>query len=186
MKLCIVKLFNIFKCLKQIQFLFFCSVFFISCLNTNAPEVIQENSPSLDLNPEDRFIVYETGLVFDKITGLEWYAGDVTRLEEQGTRFWLRKLNNRDPGWQLPTRDELYTLNKSARKYCKSLRLTRDVFWIRNFRAYDLISNIDVSPRMLRHRHGFFFSRHSNDDHDYEIRAFIIVVRPKKQSNKES
>ena len=181
MKLRIMKSFNIFKFLKLIPFLFFCSIFFISCLNPNAPVVMQKNSFSLGLNPEDRFIVYETGLVFDKITGLEWYAGDVTRLEEQGTRFWLHKLNNRDPGWRLPTRDELYALNKSARKYCKSLRLTRDLFWIRNFRAYDLMSNIDVSPRMLWHRHHFFFSGHNNDDHDYEIRAFIIVVRSKKE-----
>ena len=177
----VLKSINIFSCLKRITFLFLCSICFISCLNLSAPGGRQNNSTSPGLSPEDRFIVIETGLVFDKITGLEWYAGDVTSLDDHGTRFWLHKLNNIDPGWRLPTRDELYILNKNAKKYYRSLRLNRDIFWIQNFRAYDLVSNIDVSPRMLKNRHRFFSNRYNNDDHDDEIRADIIVVRPKKK-----
>jgi len=165
-----------FKLLKFFLVLFSCAIFSMSCQYFGNSGEIHKNASSPEINYEDRFIVSKTGLVFDKTTGLEWYSGDVTSLDDLGTRFWLSKLNNQDPGWRLPTRDELYVMNKIARKYCRSLDLTRDVFWIKNFRVYHLVLNIDRFPNRSWSQGSLFFNRNRDDEHEDE-RAHIIVVR---------
>ncbi len=175
-----------FRFIKQIIISACCSIFLFSCAVFYTPVEKQENDSIQSLRPEDRFVVYKTGVVFDKKTALEWYADDITKLEKQGTRYWLSRLNKKDPGWRLPTRAELYDLNKNGRVYCKTLRLPRDTFWIKNYRVYDIILNLDITPRFFGFRHGFYSG--GREDGNGEIRAHIIVVRyrPDKLSKMKS
>lgn len=131
---------------------------------------------------KDRFVIAESGIVFDNKTGLEWYSGDISWLEQSGTHYWLSQLNRKDPGWRLPTQAELYDLNKTGRTYCRSLDLFRDTFWIRHYRVYDLLTNISYSPRLYRPRQSILRKKYK-DDNDYTVRAHVIVVRLKKSSS---
>ena len=154
-----------------------CSMFIVSCSALNMPAGKKENSISQNMmKPGDRFLVFENGIVLDKKNRLEWYSPDIAKLNQYGTRHWLSQLNQEDPGWRLPTRNELYDLNKNGRTYCKTLGLLRDVFWIQHYRAYDLMLNIDTSPDSRLFRHSLFKKRHDDDD-GREIRAHILVAR---------
>ena len=156
------------------------SIFFLaSCASLTKPYV-DESVDIPDIPPEEQFVVYENGQVLDTYTNLEWYSGDVTKLEESGTRYWINRLNEKDPGWRLPTRNELYAMNKNGRKYLKSLRLTRDLFWISGYRVYDVISNIDTDPDLSWFRYRMYMGSISSDDDDggrQEVDAHILLVR---------
>lgn len=167
--------------IKQIILPFICLLFLFSCASIETAENKNKQASQARLNPEDRYIVYDTGIVFDKVTSLEWFSGDVSSLDMYGTRFWLSRLYKDDPGWRLPTRTELYDIYQNGRHYCISLELGRDVFWIQNYLIYDLFTNWDYNPRLyrLRHRHRFFTMWDDYDDDDYELRAHIVVVRLK-------
>jgi len=170
---------NIFK---SVLFSFFCALAFFSCTLPGPPGMPQKDASLSVPDTEERFMIDDkTGIVFDKTTGLEWYSGDISSLDELGTRYWMNKLNTEDPGWRLPTRNELYTLKKATQKCCRILGLNRDEFWIKNFRVYDLFSNIVFNPRMRWFRHSLFFSTADNDDPDNETRAYLIVVRHKNE-----
>jgi len=131
------------------------------------------------ISHDDQFVTYENGVIHDINSTLEWYSGDVTKLSRTGTRLWISNLNAGGAGWRLPTRDELFILNKRARKICKTLRLTRDYFWIKNYRIYNLITHIESSPLIIRHR-SFFLQRGRRSDEPSAPRAHIIVVRDRK------
>ena len=168
---------HLYRTIYMIVLAVMCSMFIVSCSALNMPAGKQENAISRDMmKPEDQFIVDENGIVFDKKNHLEWYSPDIAKLNRYGTRYWLSQLNQEEPGWRLPTRTELYDLNKNGRIYCKTLGLLRDVFWIQHYRAYDLILNIDTSPDSRLFRHSLFKSRH-DDDEVVEIRAHILVAR---------
>ena len=59
----------------------------------------------------DRHLVrYDTGLVYDTETGMEWYAGPDKGMSWQEAADWVSGLDALGGGWRMPTRDELDAL----------------------------------------------------------------------------
>ncbi len=63
---------------------------------------------------DGNFIAYPTGVVYDKNTGLEWYAGPDRRTNWNNAKSWVESLNVADGDWRMPTREELKTLYKKG------------------------------------------------------------------------
>ena len=62
------------------------------------------------VNRIDSYIEYENGVVYDKKTGLEWFAGPDKNTTWDETKAWVESLNVAGGGWRMPTRAELKTL----------------------------------------------------------------------------
>ncbi len=58
------------------------------------------------------FIAYATGVIYDKITGLEWYAGPDKSTNWNEAKRWVENLNVAGGNWRMPTRKEIKTLFK--------------------------------------------------------------------------
>ncbi len=63
-----------------------------------------------EVGQDGSFIAYSTGVVFDKNTGLEWFAGPNRKTKWNEAKAWVERLNVAGGGWRMPTRDELKTL----------------------------------------------------------------------------
>ncbi len=59
---------------------------------------------------DGNFIKYVTGVVYDKNTGLEWYAGPDRPTRWNEAKAWVENLTVAGGGWRMPTIDELKTL----------------------------------------------------------------------------
>jgi hypothetical protein len=60
------------------------------------------------------FEKYTTGVIYDKNTGLEWYAGPDRGTAWETTKAWVDNLDVDGGGWRMPTLDELKTLYKKG------------------------------------------------------------------------
>ena len=60
------------------------------------------------------FIAYATGVVYDKNSGLEWYAGPDKNTSWNDAKRWVESLNVAGGGWRMPTRQELKNLYKKG------------------------------------------------------------------------
>ena len=56
------------------------------------------------------FVKYVNGVVYDKNTGLEWYAGPDRDTNWNEAKSWVENLTVAGGGWRMPTRNELKTL----------------------------------------------------------------------------
>ena len=81
------------------------------------PPVTKSNIPAgfsgsgaKEARKNDTFIVYATGVVYDKNTGLEWLAGPNRNTDWNEAKSWVENLNVAGGGWRMPTRQELKTL----------------------------------------------------------------------------
>jgi uncharacterized protein DUF1566 len=82
------------------------------------PSATKPNIPasSIDYDPkhlgidDGAFIAYANGVVYDKITGLEWYAGPDKDTNWHEAKRWVESLNIAGGGWRMPTVAELRTL----------------------------------------------------------------------------
>ena len=63
---------------------------------------------------DGNFIAYPTGVVYDKNTGLEWYAGPDRRTDWNNAKSWVESLMVAGGDWRMPTREELKTLHKKG------------------------------------------------------------------------
>ena len=59
---------------------------------------------------DGRFIAYDTGMVEDTKTGLEWFAGPDRNTSWNEALSWTDSLTVGGGGWRMPTREELKTL----------------------------------------------------------------------------
>ncbi len=60
----------------------------------------------------DRHLVrYDNGVVYDRDSGLEWYAGPDQAMSWNDARQWVAQLDVVGGGWRMPTRNELDTLH---------------------------------------------------------------------------
>ncbi len=59
-------------------------------------------------------IAYATGVVSDKNTGLEWFAGPDRNTNWNEAKQWVENLTVAGGGWRMPTREELKTLFKKG------------------------------------------------------------------------
>ncbi|MFH1075560.1 MAG: caspase family protein [Pseudomonadota bacterium] len=57
-------------------------------------------------------VAYASGVVFDKHTGLEWFAGPDRDTTLNDAKAWVESLNVAGGGWRMPTKEELKTLYK--------------------------------------------------------------------------
>jgi hypothetical protein len=60
--------------------------------------------------PKPNFIKLDDDVVYDKNTGLEWYAGPDKGTSWNDANKWVENLTVAGGGWRLPTRQELKTL----------------------------------------------------------------------------
>ena len=58
------------------------------------------------------FMAYANGVVYDKTTGLEWYAGPDKSTNWNEAKTWIENLKVAGGGWRMPTRKEIKTLYK--------------------------------------------------------------------------
>jgi hypothetical protein len=59
---------------------------------------------------DDTYIAYATGVVYDKNTGLEWYAGPDWDTNWYEAKRWVESLEIAGGGWRMPTIKELKSL----------------------------------------------------------------------------
>jgi len=68
-------------------------------------------TPSLqEISRDGHYTAYATGVVYDKHTSLEWYAGPDRDTTWNEAKAWVDSLNVAGGGWRMPTSDELKTL----------------------------------------------------------------------------
>lgn len=65
------------------------------------------DSISKEIGPDVRFIIKSNGVILDKKTGLEWYAGPDQDTSWWKTKSWIESLAVEGGGWRLPTMAEL-------------------------------------------------------------------------------
>lgn len=56
------------------------------------------------------YVKYETGVVYDQKTGLEWVMGPDRGTDWESAAFWIDSLDTDGTGWRMPTMEELKTL----------------------------------------------------------------------------
>ena len=78
------------------------------------------------------FIAYASGVVYDKNTGLEWYAGPDKDTKWKQAKRWTERLQVAGGGWRLPTIKELKTLYEKdvgTRNMTPLLKTTGWLIW---------------------------------------------------------
>jgi hypothetical protein len=63
---------------------------------------------------DESLIAYESGVVIDTETGLEWCVGPDRDTTWHAARSWVESLTVEGGGWRMPTRKELRTLYKEG------------------------------------------------------------------------
>jgi hypothetical protein len=63
---------------------------------------------------DGNFVKFDSGAVYDKNTGLEWYAGPNRGTDWYEAKSWVESLAISGGGWRMPTRDELRTIYKKG------------------------------------------------------------------------
>lgn len=66
------------------------------------------------IDRDGTFTAYATGVVYDKNTGLEWYAGPDKSTTWNEAKKWVENLNVAGGGWRMPTKQELKSLYKKG------------------------------------------------------------------------
>lgn len=94
----------------------------IFAVRSRKQEPIDETSQYASISPEvsnpkiierdGNFVKYDSGIVFDQNTGLEWYIGPDERTTWEDAKKWVKNLSVAGGGWRIPTREELKTLCK--------------------------------------------------------------------------
>lgn len=62
------------------------------------------------LATDKHLVLYDTGVVYDSESGLEWYLGPDQGMSWKKAVNWTTGLNAVGGGWRMPTRSELETL----------------------------------------------------------------------------
>jgi hypothetical protein len=71
---------------------------------------------SAEIVAADKHLVkYDTGVVYDPESGLEWYPGPDQAIDWQGARNWVAALDKAGGGWRMPTRNQLKTPSSASR-----------------------------------------------------------------------
>lgn len=80
------------------------------------------------LPKEHRFYRDENGIVYDKQTNLEWYAGPEKNTSWDEAKHWASALDLAGGGWRLPSINELKSLYQSGVHHNKTPLLTPQVY----------------------------------------------------------
>jgi hypothetical protein len=82
------------------------------------------------------FVKYDTGVVRDTKTGLEWFAGPEKKMTWDEANKWVEDLRIDGGGWRIPTDKELKKLYKKAKgnpKLASLLKVSRRVIFTEEF-----------------------------------------------------
>ena len=74
----------------------------------------QKESQSRTTRLDNRFVIYNSGVVLDTKTNLEWYCGPDKNISWYGARTWVETLNVAGGGWHMPSIHELKTLHTTG------------------------------------------------------------------------
>jgi len=119
-----------------------------------------------------RFIAHNNGVVYDKETGLEWYAGPDRDTTWYKAESWVKNLTVDGGGWRMPTKKELKSLyNKGAGQRNMTPLLKTTGWWVWS-------GEIKGSSSAW----GFYFSYgseylYSRDSYYYGERGFAVRFR---------
>jgi hypothetical protein len=85
-----------------------------------------------------QYVKYKNGIVYDKNTGFEWFAGPDYEMGWYRASAWVKGLDVGNGGWRLPTRMELKSLYKKGlgdRNLTSLLDTPGIWFWSRNAKS---------------------------------------------------
>jgi len=111
------------------------------------------------------------GVVYDKNTGLEWYAGPDKGTKWNDAKFWAGSLNVAGGGWRMPTRKELKSLYKGmagTRNMTSLLKTTGWHVWSGETEGYSSAWNFN-----FRYHSEFWSDREISGD----FRGFAVRSR---------
>lgn len=77
--------------------------------------ILPTEKASKEVKRDDRYIKYDNGVVFDRETGLEWFAQSKQNTTWKESRSWVEGLRIGGGGWRMPTNDELIALYASGK-----------------------------------------------------------------------
>ncbi|UCD30893.1 MAG: DUF1566 domain-containing protein [Desulfobacterales bacterium] len=135
-------------------------------IRREVPRSIKKKVPQ-----EGHFIKHPSGVVHDKKTGLEWYAGPDRATNWNEAKEWVENLNVAGGSWRMPTREELRTLYKNGagvRNMTPLLKTTGWGVWSGETRDSSSAWGFDFSQGLER-----WFSQ----DISYNERGFAVRSR---------
>ena len=105
---------------------------------TAIPPVIFPSAPDLNTSKNQRKIIakdgdyekYASGIVFNKINKLEWYAGPDKDITWDEAKLWIESLNYKANGWRFPNTNELKTLFREGQGMRNMTPLINTTGWI--------------------------------------------------------
>ncbi len=117
------------------------------------------------------FIKYATGVVYDKNTGLEWYAGSDRNTTWNEAKSWVENLNVAGGGWRMPTRQELKNLYKKGAGERNMTPLLKTTGWF----VWSGETKGSSSACYFYFRPGYYYC--STRDNSYYKRGFAVRSR---------
>ena len=78
---------------------------------------------------DGNFVKYSNGIVYDKKSGLEWFAGPDTDMSWYDAKDWIKKLYVDGGKWRFPKKSELKSLHKKKKGPLTITPLLTDSVW---------------------------------------------------------
>ena len=119
---------------------------------------------------DDQYIKYESAVVYDSKTGLEWIAGPGRNMSWDEAKQWAKSLEIDGSGWRMPTRKELETLYQEGKAKRNMTRLLETPAWY----VWSAEDDDSLTSSL------FDFSRGTRDWHSRTPRAYAVRARSKK------
>lgn len=102
----------------------------------------QEKNHSAIVAQDEQYVKYETNIVLDRETDLEWFAGPEKEMGWYEAESWISSLDVDGRGWRMPYLKELKTILKNGKETKNILSLLKTSGW---FVWYEE-SSIDLFP----------------------------------------
>jgi len=144
-----------------------------NCQSAPRPDTPSSLSSSgeKEIANDGTLIADASGVVFDKKTGLEWFAGPDRGTTWNDAKAWVESLNVAGGGWRMPTREELKTLyQKGAGTRNMTSLLKTTGWWVWSGETRDSSSTWTFSFYL---GYEFWFYRSSSD----YFRGFAVRSR---------
>jgi len=125
-----------------------------------------------EIGSDGSFIAYNTGVVKDTRTGLEWVAGPDIETTWDESNAWVANLTVAGRGWRMPTREELKTLYQKGagtRNMTSLLKTTGWWVWSGETKA-------SSSAWYFSFSYGYEYWRTCSYS-DWDVRAFAVRSR---------
>ena len=79
---------------------------------------------------DGRFVIYDSGVVLDTKTNLEWYCGPDKNISWHQAKLWVGSLDVAGDGWQMPSINELKTLHTTGGDHLAPMqKITGERVW---------------------------------------------------------